>query len=52
MTKYVVIAKNDVGCEINRAIVEAQDESEAIYKYIDTIAVAPYDTDTYEAYQQ
>lgn len=51
MKKYLVIAKNELGCEINSAIVEAEDESEAIYKYIDNIAVAPYKTDSYVAFE-
>ena len=49
--KYTVIAKNELGCEINRVTIEAEDESEAIYKYIDTIALAPRPTDTYEAFK-
>ena len=49
--KYLVIAKNELGCEIGRAIIVSNSEANAIDCYIDQIAVRPFKTDTYEAYE-
>ena len=49
--KYLVIAKNELGCEIGRAIIVSNNEANAIDCYIDQIAVRPLKTDTYEAYE-
>ena len=48
--KYLVIARNELGCEIGRAVIVSNSEANAIDCYIDQIAVKPFKTDTYEAY--